>query len=414
MNSRSSSRDLDIVVFGATGFVGRLVAGYLASHAPGSARIGLAGRSEQRLAALRHELGGRARDWPLLVADAGDPVTMQRLAEQARVVAPTVGPYARHGLPLVEACARAGTHYADLTGEVLFVREAVRRYHDLAATTGARIVCGCGFDAVPSDLAVLLAAEAAARDGAGELGDTTLVVRAARGGFSGGTFDSLRTQLDEIRSDRRLLKIVRDPYALSPDRDAEPDLDGEGEQLRPRYDAGLGTWTGPFVMAPYNTRIVRRSNALQEWAYGREFRYREVVAFGSSPVAPVLAGVTTAGLGVLAGGMVFPPTRFVLDRALPKPGQGPGARTRERGHFHIEVHARTTNGPTFVVTIAAQGDPGYQATSVMFAESALALSHDGHALPDFAGVLTPATGIGRVLADRLRDAGFTITTKRAR
>ncbi len=273
-----------MVVFGATGFAGRLVAAYLAGHVPAGTRIGLAGRSPARLAEVRAGLGDVAAGWPLLTADSGDPESLAALARSARVVATTVGPYRPHGLALVEACARAGTDYADLTGEVLFERESIDRYHDVAAGTGARIVHSCGFDSIPSDLGVQVLHDTVQADGGGDLEDTTLVVTALRGGFSGGTIASALRQLDEVRADPRLRRTAADPYALSPERPAEPDLGRERDLTRVRYDASLGTWTGPFIMARFNTRVVRRSNALQDWAYGRRFRYQEVTGFG--PAGP--------------------------------------------------------------------------------------------------------------------------------
>ena len=185
------------------------------------------------------------------------------------MVATTVGPYRRGGLALVEACAAAGTHYADLSGELLFIRESIDRCHELAAKTGARIVHSCGFDSVPSDLGVLLLHQAARADGAGDLLDTTLLVTALRGGVSGGTLASGLGQLDEVAASRQYRRMVEDPYALSPDRTAEPDLGDERDLDWVSYDADLGSWIGPFIMAGFNTRVVRRSNALQGWAYGR-------------------------------------------------------------------------------------------------------------------------------------------------
>jgi len=410
-------RDLDVVVFGATGFVGRLTAAYLARAAPAGVRIGLAGRSHERLEAVRATLGERAAAWPLLVADTSDPASLAALAQATTVVATTVGPYARYGLPLVQACAAAGTHYADLTGELLFIRRSIDTADQLARDSGARIVHACGFDAVPSDLGVLLAAERARADGAGELTDTVLLLVSARGGVSGGTIDSVRGMVDEARRTPASRRLLLDPYALSPDREAEPDRagspDDERDSLAVRRDAALdGQWTAPFVMASFNTRIVRRSNALTGWSYGRGLRYREVMGVGRSPAAPVLAGAVAVGLGALLGGLAFPPTRFVLDRVLPAPGQGPSEKARDNGHFRVEVTASTTSGARYRTTVAAKGDPGYAATAVMLGEAALALALDGPALPAAAGVLTPATGIGTHLAERLRAAGFTLTVDR--
>jgi len=403
-------RELDVVVFGATGFVGRRTAAYLARAAPPRARIGLAGRSLQRLESVRATLGERAGQWPLIVADSGDAAALRGLADRTAVVASTVGPYARYGLPLVLACASAGTHYADLTGEVLFVRDSIDAAHDVAVASGARIVHSCGFDSVPSDLGVLLAAERAATDGAGELTDTTLVLVSARGGVSGGTIDSLRGLVDEVRSSRARRAIVRDPYALSPDRAAEPDLGNERDGMGVGREGGR--WTAPFVMASFNTRIVRRSNALTGWSYGRSLRYREVMGVGTSPAAPVLAAAIAAGTAGLLAGLALPPTRFLLDRVLPAPGQGPAERALDRGHFRTETTGRTSGGARYRTTIAAKGDPGYAATAVMLGESALALALDGDGLPAGGGVLTPATGIGRALAGRLTRAGFTMSVGR--
>ncbi len=405
----SPGRDLDVVVFGATGFVGRLVAGHLAEHAGPGTRVGLAGRSAHRLEQVRTGLGAAAEHWPVLTADATDEASLRELARTARVVVSTVGPYLRHGLPLVAACAEAGTHYADLTGETLFAHRSAGGFHAAARAGGARIVHSCGFDSVPSDLAVLLAHERATADGAGPLTDAVLEVRSARGGVSGGTVDSLRLQLDTARGDDAARRLLADPYALSPDRDAEPDLGRQRDVFRPHRRAEDGTWVAPFVMAPYNTRVVRRSNALLGHAYGPRLRYREVVAF-TGRAAPVGAFAMTGALGALAGALALRPARPLVDRLLPAPGNGPSERTRRTGRFRVVLDARTAGGYRYLTTVAAQGDPGYAATAVMLGESALALALDGDRLPDAAGVLTPATGIGRALADRLRARGFTLRT----
>jgi short subunit dehydrogenase-like uncharacterized protein len=408
----SGDRELDVVVFGATGFVGRLVAGYLADHAPPGVRIGLAGRSERRLADIQAGLGGAAAAWPLLVADSCDPASLAALARAARVVATTVGPYRRQGLALVEACASAGTDYTDLTGEVLFMRDSIDRCHGVAAGTGARIVHSCGFDSIPSDLGVLLLHHAARADDAGELEDTTLVLMALRGGISGGTLASGIGQWDEVRASAEARRLAEDPYALSPDRGAEPDLGDQRDLGWARHDADLGIWVGPFIMAGLNTRVVRRSNALQGWAYGRRFRYREVTGFGSGPAAPVQAAALAAGVKALTAGLAFPPSRALLGTVLPRPGQGPGDKTRRTGFFRMQIHTHTSAGMRYLGKIEAHGDPGYAATSVMLGESALCLALDRDRLPDRAGVLTPATAMGTTLAERLRTAGHTLTTQR--
>jgi short subunit dehydrogenase-like uncharacterized protein len=406
----TDQRDIDVVVFGATGFVGRLIAQYLAEHAPDGVRIGLAGRSAEKLARIRGELPAAAADWPLITAESDDRASLDALARRTRVVATTVGPYFRAGLPLVEACAEAGTHYADLTGEVLFIHEALR-HHDRAAASGARIVNSTGFDSIPSDLGVLLLHQAAAADGDGRLGKTTYVVKAMRGGASGGTVASLKGQVDEIRRDPASRKIVTDPYALVPERPdgAPPQHDTFGVH----HDKELGVWVAPFVMATFNTRIVRRSNALQDWAYGRDFDYSEVMSVGSGIAAPAKAAAVAGGLGALAGGLAFRPTRAVLDRVLPDPGEGPSEKARDKGFFTIELHAETPDGRRYRSTVAAQGDPGYKATAVMMGETALCLALDEERMPDRAGILTPASGIGQPLIERLRTAGMTLEVESA-
>jgi short subunit dehydrogenase-like uncharacterized protein len=401
-------RDLDVVLYGATGFVGKLTAEYLARAAPREARIGLAGRSREKLERLREELGASVTDWPLIVADCMDGAALAKLAARTTAVATTVGPYRRYGMALVEACAAAGTHYADLTGETLFMRETLERFDTPARASGARIVHSCGFDSIPSDIGVLVLHEAA-----GELMETTLMVRRLRGGVSGGTLASMKGTVDAVKNDRWLMRVLADPYALSPHRDKEPELGDEADLRGAEYSAELGTWLGPFVMAPINTRVVRRSNALQDWVYGRRFRYREVMAFGSGLTGRVKALGMGGGLAALTAGLALAPSRRVLDRVLPAPGAGPKDDLVRHGFFVIEIHARTSSGSRWVCHVQAHGDPGYGATSVMLGESALALALDGDKLPDRAGVLTPATGIGLRLADRLRAAGQTFKATRA-
>lgn len=398
----TGQRSSDLVVHGATGFVGRRVARYLAHRAPAGTRVTLSGRDPAALEAVRAGLGERAAGWPLVVADSTDRAAMDRLAASTRAVASTVGPYARYGRELVLACAAAGTHYADLSGEVLFVRDSIAGASAAAAASGARIVHACGYDAVPSDLAVLLLHTEAA--GAG-LTDTVLVAR-ARGGLSGGTVDSLRAQLDAVRADPSLRRVLADPYSLSPDPAGEPVVGPQPDAFGPRRDPLLGEWSVPSVMGPFDTRIVRRSNALMGWAYGRDFRYREVMTFGRRPDGAAAAAAVAGGMGGLLAAMRFGPSRWVLDRALPAPGAGPSEAALRRGWFRSEVHSRLGDGRRLRAVVAGAGDPGYEATAVMLGECALALALDAHLLPPRAGVLTPATAFGTLLVERLRAAGM--------
>ncbi|MEO6999722.1 MAG: saccharopine dehydrogenase NADP-binding domain-containing protein [Terracoccus sp.] len=415
-----TTRELDIVLYGATGFVGALTAAHLADHAGPDVKVALAGRSHAKLEAVRAELGGAAAGWELVTVEASDSVGLRTLAARTTMVATTVGPYARYGKELVRACAEEGTHYADLTGEVLFVRWSLDEVAVRAAETGARIVHACGFDSIPSDLGVLVTAERAAADGAGTLGETTLTVRSLRGGISGGTIDSGRQQAIIARDDAVARRTVSDPYGLSPRRSEEPTSSrGPGGGVLATVkrwvpidrDGATGRWTGPFIMAAFNTRIVRLSNTLTDWSYGREFRYREVTDFGRSPVSPLVAGGMAIGMGAAVAGLAYGPTRAVLDRVLPKPGEGPTAQQRAAGRFRLQIRSTTTTGARYLTKVGADYDPGYDGTAVMLGEAALCLALDGDLLPERSGVLTPATAMGGVLVDRLRAHGFVFDTE---
>ncbi|OCB34142.1 enoyl-ACP reductase [Mycobacterium malmoense] len=414
----ATPREFDIVLYGATGFVGKLTAEYLARSGP-DVRVALAGRSTDRLRAVRDTLGESARSWPLVAADASSPSTLNEMAARTRVVITTVGPYTRYGLPLVAACAAAGTDYADLTGEAMFVRESIDSYHKQAADTGARIVHACGFDSVPSDLSVYALYRAARDDGAGELADTDLVVRSFSGGVSGGTVASMLEVLDAASRDPDARRQLADPYTLSTDRGAEPEIGPQpdlpwrrGRQIAPEL---TGVWTSGFVMAPYNTRIVRRSNALLDWAYGRQFRYTESMSLGSSPLAPVasaaVGGIANATFGLGSRYFRLLPRRLV-ERIVPKPGTGPSEAARERGYYRIETYTTTTTGARYVARMEQRGDPGYKATSVLLGECGLALAFDRDKLPNLHGVLTPAAAMGDALLDRFPAAGVTLQVDR--
>ena len=411
----AADREFDIVLYGATGFVGKLTAQYLATAGDG-ARIALAGRSTDRLLAVRDTLGPAAQSWPLIAAE---PSTLNAMAASTRVVISTVGPYMRYGVPLVAACAAAGTDYADLTGEPLFIRECIDLYHKEAVDTGARIVHSCGFDSIPSDLTVFALYRQAERDGAGQLGDTNYVVRRFAGGLSGGTIASMTNLFREAAKDPEARRLLNDPYTLTPDRSAEPDFGPQpdarwrrGRDIAPELD---GYWVGAFAMAIPNSRIVRRSNAMLGYAYGRRFEYAEQMSLGRSIVAPVAAAMATGGnvATVELGGRFLDrvPER-ILERILPKPGTGPSERAREQGHYTVETYTTTSTGARYVARMSQQGDPGYKATSVLLGESGLALALDRDKLSELTGVLTPAAAMGDALLARFPAAGVSLETLR--
>jgi short subunit dehydrogenase-like uncharacterized protein len=414
---RDGRRDLDILVYGATGFVGTLTAQYLARARPGI-RAGLAGRSAERLSAVRRSLGAGAQNWPLITAELSDAAAMTAMAARTRVVVSTVGPYSRHGLPVVGACAAAGTDYADLTGEVPFVRNSIDLYHKRALDSGARIVHSCGFDSIPSDLSVYALHRRVVEDDEGELGPTTWVLRDySGGGSSGGTVATMIELMRIPSNDPGMRQIVEDPYSLSPDRGAEPDLGPQpdmpllrGADIAPEL---TGMWTGGYLMALYNTRCVRRTNALLDYAYGRRFRYTETMNMGSWFAAPLVAAMTNTTITSASrfGGtylQLLPPG--LLERVTPAPGTG--FDQGSRGRYKVETYTTTTSGARYLATIAQQADPGYAATAVMLGQSALTLAFDRERLSDRRGVLTPVTAMGDALLARLPAAGVTIKTAR--
>lgn len=413
-----TDREFDIVLYGATGFVGKLTAAYLAKSGA-DARIALAGRSEDKLLNLRRLLGDAAQSWPVIVADSSDPSSLDAMVARTQVVVSTVGPYLRYGMPLVAACAAAGTDYADLTGETLFVRECIDLHHKQAVDTGARIVNSCGFDSIPSDLTVFALHRQAERDNAGELLDTNLVVRQLKGGISGGTAASGMELMRVVSEDPEARRLMDDPYTLTPDRGAEPEL-GEQPDLRWRRGGEIapelsGYWVAPFGMAMVNTRIVRRSNALLGYSYGRRLAYAEQMSVGNSVAAPVAAAVATAGnvAAVAIGSRVLHrlPDRLI-DRITPKPGTGPSERVRDNGQYTVETYTTTTTGARYRATMSQKGDPGYKATSVLLGESALALAFDRDRLTDLRGVLTPAAAMGDALLARFPAAEVLLETTR--
>jgi short subunit dehydrogenase-like uncharacterized protein len=403
-------------VFGATGFVGKLTAAYLAKSGA-EIRVALAGRSLDRLHAVRKSLGPAAQDWRLIMADLSESASLRAMTARTQVLVNAVGPYIRYGLPVVAACAYTGTDYADLTGEVPFVRKSIDLYNKQAIDSGARVVHSCGFDSIPSDLTTYALHRRAVGDRAGELTDTTLVLRAYSGGYAGGSIATMLELMRIASEDPEARRMLDDPYSLSPDRRAEPDLGAQpdlplirGAQTAPEL---TGLWTGGYVMALYNTRCVRRSNALLGWAYGRRFRYTETITMGSTIASPYIAAIFNIGIANASryGGeyLRLIPQGFI-DRLIPRAGTGHDEGTR--GHYKVQTYTSTTTGKRYVATMAQQADPGYSATSVLAGECALALAMDRDRLSDARGVLTPAVAMGDVLPARLRAAGVTLTTAR--
>jgi short subunit dehydrogenase-like uncharacterized protein len=411
-------RPFDIVLFGATGFTGRLVAEYFASHAqPNGVRWAIAGRNKEKLEAQRRDLAQKnaaLADLSIQVAESHDLSALDRLVRQTRVVCTTVGPYAKHGLDLARACARHGTSYCDIAGEPHFIRSLIDDCHEIARSTGARLVNCAGYDSIPSDLGAHMAWDHARRTHGEGLEWVKVFSARMKGTVSGGTVASafgIVAAAEESRSVRRLLL---DPHGLDPELgtgQARPRDPFEDDQRGVRFDEDLGCWTAPFLMALINARIVRRSHALlreEGGGYGQHFRYNEATSFRAGPRGLVTASLVTASIGGIVAAAAVPATRRLLERlVLPAPGEGPSRKAIEKGSFEMHVLARTESGKRLRGRIAATKDPGYGATAEMLSESAMCLAKDGPRLEPRFGVLTPATAMGMRLVERLRKAGMT-------
>ena len=402
-----NEREFDVVVYGATGFTGQLVAEYLLGRygIGDDLRWAVAGRSEEKLRRMRRELGPAAEQLPMIVADSTDEDAVGELASRTRVVLTTVGPYALYGSNLVAACVEHGTDYCDLAGEAQWIRKMIDTHHERAQATGARIVHCCGFDSIPMDIGVyFLQEEAKARHGA-YCESIALYVKATKGTMSGGTMASMSNIIQEAKRDRSIARILADPYALNPPGERQgPD---SGDQQDVRFDEDVNSWTAPFVMAGINTRIVRRSNALAGYPYGRGFRYREATLTGPGTGGRIKGAMLAATLGALVLGMSAGPTRALLQKfVLPEPGEGPSREQQESGFFSLMQVGKLPDGTVMRTRIAGDRDPGYGSTSKMLSESAVCLAKDE--LATGGGVWTPASAMGAPLLERLRrNAGLT-------
>ena len=387
-------RSFDLVIYGATGFTGALVAEYLHQTQSGLSWA-IAGRSQRKLDLLKDRIN--APDLETIVADSESSDDMRRLVTSTRVVISTVGPYARFGTPLVEACAAEGTHYCDLTGEPQWMASIFERVSPLAEETGARLIHCCGFDSIPSDLGVFVAQQRMmnqhglfATKVSGRMGKS-------KGAVSGGTVASMLLAVEQAVSDPIARKVLSDPYGLYPS-ELSPGSDGP-DQRGVRWDDRFESWTGPFVMAAINSKVVRRSNALASLVYGADFSYDESLLVDNRRSGLLMAGGMSIGMTALA----IPPLRRLISKRLPQPGEGPSVSERENGFFEFFVHAHHPTDSEKDVRICVKGkrDPGYGATSRMLAQAGLSLAFDD--LDVEGGIWTPASALGNHLVNRLAD-----------
>lgn len=399
----------DLVVFGATGFVGGLLCDYLLRQvgAAGELRWAIAGRTPRKLDQRIAALGPPAANLPCLQADATDEASLRHLCAQTRVVISTVGPYALYGEPLVKACAESGTDYCDLTGEPQWIRQMLQRYEAAAQRSGARIVHCCGFDAIPSDLGVYFLQQQAQRQFGQPCDRVKMRLKAARGALSGGTAASGINLVKEAADSAALRQELADPYSLCPTR---PPVPQHAPLLIPvQYDADLQAWAAPFVMAGINTRIVLRSNAQLDNAYGSHFQYDEAVLTGPGPAGWLAAQGLKLGLDGAILAAALPPTRWLLQTTVvPNPGEGPSLEEQERGFYDLRFWGKTASGQTLQVKVTGDRDPGYGSTAKLLGQAGLCLAQDVPKSAKAGGVWTPAALFGERLIERLRqDAGLT-------
>ena len=395
------AREFDLVLWGASGFTGRLVAEHLARNAgKRKLRWAVGGRNRDKLQAVLREIG--APKVPIVLADSHDPRALAGMAQRTRAICSTVGPYALYGSELVAACADTGTHYCDLCGEVHWMRHMIDAHEARAAETGARIVHSCGFDSIPSDLGTLFLQQHAIERHGRPCGSVKLFVRRMKGGFSGGTVASMLNALDAARRDPAERRVMGNPYALNPAGEQQgPD---ERDQARPLRDPDADCWTAPFVMAAINTRIVRRSHALMGWPWGHRFRYSESMMTGQGVAGLARATAITAALASFITAASIKPGRAVMNRLLlPAPGEGPDEKEREAGGFEMRLVGRHPEAPTrrLEACVIGKRDPGYGATARMLGEAAMCLALEDKRLPTGGGSWTPATAFGDVLIERL-------------
>jgi len=404
-----TTRQNDLIVFGATSFVGKILCRYLLEEfgSRGDLKWAMAGRSEEKLVELRRALGMKAAKVPVLVADAADEEALGRLCGQGRAVISTVGPYALYGEPLVKVCAESGTDYCDLTGEVQWIRRMLDRYEAKARASGARIVHCCGFDSIPSDLGVHFLQQRA-RERFGEpCNRVKMRVKAMRGGFSGGTVASMMNAVKEAAADPALRKQLANPYSLCPA--------GHSKGARQpgvsfaEFDADFDAWVAPFVMAAINTRVVHRSNALARHAYGKDFRYDEAMLAGRGLKGRLTASGIASGLAGFLVASAVPPSRWFMERFfLPAPGEGPSAEAQRKGSFDLRFVGHTAGGGTIRTRVTGDRDPGYGSTAKMLGQAGACLALDTPRSLAPGGFWTPATIFGDRLVERLTaHAGLT-------
>ena len=392
------SKEFDIIIWGASGFTGRLVVAYLFKKYGVNDNIkwAMAGRDKKKLKQVRFEVADNSL--PIIIAEINDEASLKEMIIRTKVICTTVGPYATYGSKLVSLCVNQGTDYCDLSGEVQWMRKMIDQYHETAKINGVKIVHTCGFDSIPSDMGVYFT-QRESQSQTGQLANKIQMrVAGIRGGISGGTYASLTKVMEQAFLNKEVYKVLTNPYGLNPKGKIE------GDDMRDLntiiYDEVSKSWIGPFVMAGINTKVVRRSNALSGYAYGKDFRYDEATICGKGLKGWIKGCLMAIPLLI----MTAKPESFlkkITNKILPKPGEGPTKEQREKGFFNLKFYATLKDGSKVLVKVTGDMDPGYGSTSKMLGEAAVCLSKDN--LSNVSGVLTPSTAMGDFLLKRLEN-----------
>ena len=396
-----NKRDFDLIIWGATGFTGNLVCDYISkNYNERELRWAIAGRNKKKILKLQQKL--KIDDSRTIIADSSDKDSLVKMVKKSKVVCTTVGPYAKYGTNLVEACIEGETNYCDITGETQWIRRIIDRFHTKAKEKNIKIINSCGFDSIPSDMGVFYSQKIMLEKTGKYASTINMRVAGAKGGISGGTYNSLSNVLEEALIDKEVRKTLTNPYGLNPiDKQFGPDKSDLREVI---FDTVSNSWIAPFVMAGINTKIVRRSHALMDFMYGKNFAYDEATLTGKG-IAGQIRGYMSLIPIFLATRKKGSIIKKIVDFILPKSGEGPSKKTRINGYYNLRFYL-TLDKMTYVSKVLGDMDPGYGSTSKMLAESAICLALDE--IPDTYGILTPSVALGDSLLKRLEEnAGLT-------
>lgn len=395
-------QNYDVIVYGATSFVGQLLTRYLFNRhgVNQSLRWAIAGRNPSKLSELKQSLGIEAKNLSILIAESEDESSLAAMCQHTKVIVSTVGPYAQYGSTLVKVCAQSGTDYCDLTGEPQWIARMLAAYEDNAKASGARIIHCCGFDSVPSDLGTFYLQQQAQQHYGQPCSRVKLRVKAIKGGMSGGTVGSIVGLIKEASTDASLRKLLANPYALCP-RDEHKKPKQPNLQFA-EFDDTAQSWAAPFIMAGINTKVVHRSNALSHFAYGTDFVYDETMLTKKGFVGGAMAVSAAVGMAGFVAAVSVPPTRHLLEKfVLPKAGEGPSPQQQESGFYDIRLFGNTTDGKQIQAKVTGDRDPGYGSTAKILGEAAVCLALDVSKDSVKGGFWTPATAMGNKLIERL-------------